>query len=357
MRSTKSLSLGLSLVAMMLGAVLFILAAPGASAGSSSGKVFRDDGSHPPVASADGSDAGAAAVIGPDSRVRITDTTAFPWSAVVYLELYVGSIQLGSCTGTFISPDAILTAAHCLYGENGWTTDIRVVPGKDGPFEPFGFSWALSWWVPDAWYADPENNLFDWGLVHIRDAPAWATGWLTIALLSTATLSLPDIEPAIVGYPGDKPDGTMWFDYKPAFLAVDAFTLRHTIDTAPGESGSAVILTNTTTRADLLGLIVGIHVRGIAAAGYNEATRIDEEVLSDLLRACQEMGCSFEWYAEGVGATPTSTPTPTLTSTPTFTPTRTPTATPTRTATPTPTPTRTPPPTPQPIRIPGVARD
>ena len=336
---------------LALAGLLLVIFAPGGTAGADpappaarGGKVFRADGLHPPVAARTAPDAGAAAVIGPDNRIRVTNTADFPWSAVVYLELYdrLGR-EVGSCSGTFISPDAILTAAHCLYSEDGWTEDIRVVPGKDGWFEPFGFTWATDWWVPDPWYFDPGNELYDWGLIHVADEPGRETGWLTMAILSTATLRLPDIEPAIVGYPGDKPNGTMWFHYQPAFLEVDAFTLYHTIDTAPGQSGSAVILTNTTNRAHLLGYIVGIHVRGVAAGGYNEATRIDREVLADLVEACDEMGCDFEWFEEGV--TPTATPTRTPARTPTVTP------TPTRTATP------VPPAAQFRLRVPLLARD
>ena len=319
---------------LALAGLLLVMLAPGSPAGADpalpaprGGRVFRDDGLHPPVAARSAPDAGAAAVIGFDDRVRVRNTTDFPWSAVVYLELYdrYGDVT-GTCSGTFISPDAILTAAHCLYRDDGWVEDIRVVPGKDAGFEPFGFTWGTDWWVPDPWYYDPGNELYDWGLIHVADAPGWDTGWLTMAILSTATLRLPDIEPAIVGYPGDKPDGTMWFHYRPAFLEVGPFVLFHTIDTAPGQSGSAVILTNTTNRIELLGYIVGIHVRGVAAGGYNEATRIDDEVITDLVEACRQMGCGFEWYVEG--AAPTATPTPTRT--PTATP------TPTRTATPVP---------------------
>ncbi len=289
------------------------------------GQVFHADGVHPSVPARSEPGAGAAAVIGLDGRVRIVETTTFPWSAVVYLELYdAGGDIVGSCTGTFISPVAVLTAAHCLYDEAGWMADIRVVPAKDGLFEPFGWEWATDWWVPDPWYFDPGNEDWDWGLITLPPELGQEAGWWTVALLSTATLSLPNLEPAIVGYPADKPDGTMWFHYSPGFLAVEPFLLVHDIDTAPGQSGSAVVVTGDTW-PNLVGYIVGVHVRGIASGGYNEAMRIDEELLADLLDACDAMGCWFDYFVEGASS---PTPTPTRTATPTRTPTPSPTATP-----------------------------
>ncbi|WP_322817755.1 trypsin-like serine protease [Tepidiforma sp.] len=331
MRRTPVASLLLAAALLGLATVLAASgdgpAAAGPPRGSGPGRVFHDDGHHPALVSpASRGDAGAAAVIGFDQRVRIQNTTVYPWSAIVYLELYDGLGQVeGTCSGTFISADAILTAAHCLYGEEGWTADIRVVPGKNGASEPLGFTWAADWWVPDPWYNDPGNDDWDWGLIRLDGTPGAVTGWLTIASLSTATLELPGIDPAIVGYPGDKPDGTMWFSYQPSFLAVEPFTLAYDIDTAPGQSGSAIILTGPAYPA-IFGYIVGIHVRG--GTGANEGTRIDPEVIADLDEGCRRMGCQFAYFVE---PPPSATPTPTA-PTPTSTASATPTLTPTPTA-------------------------
>jgi V8-like Glu-specific endopeptidase len=299
----------------------------------------------------------------------IGDTADYPWSTIVYLELYdsTGFLE-GTCTGTFISPDAILTAAHCLYDEEGWTAYIRVVPGKNGAREPLGYQWAQAWWVSETWYLNPGGGEGDWGLIRYSGSHP---RWLNIAILSTATLQLPGVRPMIIGYPVDKPEGTLWYSFKPSFLAVGPSTLWHDIDTAPGQSGSAIILTSE-EYPSITPLIVGIHVASYM--GQNEGTRINGEVVAQLQQACRQMGCSFAYVVEGgtptptATATPTRTPTPTATATPTRTPSPTATATPTRTLTPTATatPTRTPTPTatptppggsPAPLRIPQLARD
>jgi hypothetical protein len=175
----------------------------------------------------------------------------------------------------------------------------------------------------------------------------------------------------IIGYPVDKPEGTLWFSSKPSFLAVGPSTLWHDIDTAPGQSGSAIILTSE-VYPSITPFVVGIHVA--SQRGQNVGTRINGEVVAQLQEACRQMGCSFAYVVEGGTPTPTATATPTRTLIPTATatptstlipaatptPTRTliPTATPTPTRTPTPTATPTPPGgSPAPLRIPQLARD
>src|SRR3990167_11318874 len=52
-------------------------------------------------------------IIGQDERIQIADTTIYPFSALVFIELLDEFGEpFGSCSGTFIGPDAILTAGH-----------------------------------------------------------------------------------------------------------------------------------------------------------------------------------------------------------------------------------------------------
>ncbi|MFN8507904.1 MAG: trypsin-like serine protease [Dehalococcoidia bacterium] len=298
-------------------------------------QVFRGDDRHPAFDAAaeqawfEGH-ASAQSVIGADERVRLTNTNEYPLRAIAFLGMYDQSGEfVGHCTGTFISPNALLTAAHCLWDpETGWTWDIRVVPGRNGSSEPYGDAWAKDWWVPDGWIDSEGGSEWDWGIIKMPSSTLGTTvGWFSIGVVRSATLQQPDFEPAIIGYSGDKPLGTLWGAYKAAFLGVTDTTLIHDVDTYAGESGSAVFSLNSSKY--YFGYIVGIHVRGGTTA--NEASRIDMFLLNDLLDACTAMGCQVDWESE---ATTGPTPTPTRTATPT----------PTRTATATATPTRTPPP-------------
>jgi len=245
-----------------------------------------------------------AVVLGSDERVRITDTDLYPYSAIAYLDVFHDT-YLTNCTGTFIGPDVLLTAAHCLWdSEEGYAGDIIVTPGKSDSFEPFGSEFAYDWIVPQPWIdSAATDSLWDYGIVVMVDgALGNEVGWLPVGNYSTQTLARPDFQPAVVGYPGDIGGGTqMWGDSRDAFLAVNDYNYEYFIDTAAGQSGSAIFSTNDAE--DFFGYIVGIHVSG--GVTHNEGTRIESTTLADIIEWCSGGYCSVDYYTEGQGDTHT----------------------------------------------------
>jgi len=256
-------------------------------------------------------------IIGGDDRARVADTTAYPYRAIAYLRLFDrDNAADGTCTGTFVGPDVLLTAGHCLWDAAAatWTAHILVAPGKDEDLEPFGSQYASNWWVPDAYIESAGDPQFDWGLVKMPDSTLGdRVSWIPIALVSTATLSLPDFSPAIVGYPSEpgKPAGTMWGHSVPAFAAVADSLLSYDVDTYQGESGSAIWSLHISACSP--GCVVGIHVLGAGGGDHNGGTRITRDLLDDLLTGCHAMGCTLAYaieQAEAPGLLPMPAPAP-----------------------------------------------
>ena len=106
-------------------------------------------------------------VIGPDNRYRITDTTAYPNSAICYMEmkfpdddgLYVG-------TAWMYGERVAMTAGHCVYDASlgGWAEWVRIYPGSNGGTSPYGVHYA-SVLHTDTKYIESENSNYDWGLL------------------------------------------------------------------------------------------------------------------------------------------------------------------------------------------------
>ncbi len=99
-------------------------------------------------------DVQAQTIFGTDDREPVTDTEASPWRTIAQLVGVHGISGFTTCTGTFVTANVVLTAAHCLYNyEDGsaWLTDALVIPGATAQISPFGSALASWFVVPDGW--------------------------------------------------------------------------------------------------------------------------------------------------------------------------------------------------------------
>lgn len=219
-------------------------------------------------------------VHGPDNRIQITNTADYPWR--VHCSLLItandGSRWIG--TGWFNGPHSVITAGHCVFihapgtARHGWVQSVEVMPGRNGASMPFGkVTVPRSGLRSVAGWVNGPNHEYDYGALVLSTPLGSTTGWLGFGNFSDSTLRGSTLN--LSGYPGDKPSGTQWYHWSPV-AALSARKIHYTLDTAGGQSGSAVYIIHNGGR-----YAAGVHAYG--GASSNSATRINKPVFDNLV--------------------------------------------------------------------------
>ncbi|MFN3389670.1 MAG: trypsin-like serine peptidase [Allosphingosinicella sp.] len=216
-------------------------------------------------------------VHGPDNRTRIENTRDFPFRAIASLLITArdGTQYIG--TAWFIAPRTLITAGHCVFinspsrpGRHGWVKSIQVMPGRNGSELPFQSVTSTEFWSVRGWTERGEEN-YDYGAIIIPGDLGSRLGSFGYAVLPDAELRARVLN--VTGYPGDKPQGTLWHDSKRA-AAVSGSKVHYDIDTYGGQSGAPVYMIRDGNR-----YAVAVHAYG--GASTNSGTRISRPVFAN----------------------------------------------------------------------------
>lgn len=215
-------------------------------------------------------------IIGTDDRVRVGNTTVYPWRAICGLKITAANGQRFIGTGWLIAPRTVITAGHCVFmhNEGGWARSIEVVPGLNDAARPYGSASSGALRSVTGW-TQSRNREFDYGAIILPGNARLGdrTGWFGLAVRDDAFLRAASLN--LSGYPGDKGGNQQWFMAQWA-KRVSGRVITYDIDTMGGQSGSPVWILQNGQRYG-----VGVHTNG--ASSGNSATRINTDVFNRML--------------------------------------------------------------------------
>jgi V8-like Glu-specific endopeptidase len=220
-------------------------------------------------------------IIGPDERQRVSDTTSFPYRAIVYLQMEF-TFGIGvECSGVIIGPRTVATAGHCVYDPGlGWAERARAYPAANGAQAPFGFAEGQEFFTVQGW-VDSHQAEFDYGAIELDRPLGDQTGWVGMAVLDKKQLRRLLVR--VTGYPADKTPHTMW-TMAGRVRRLTPLRVFYAADTSPGESGAPVY--NAMPSRACSYCIIGIHGYGTSGDPKrrdNSGVRVTQEVLNNYL--------------------------------------------------------------------------
>ena len=222
-------------------------------------------------------------VIGHDSRTRLTGTDSPPYNATCFIQTEWPDGAIGYGTASFSSLTMALTAGHCVFSikHGGFAKSIRVWPGRNGDFIPYGSVDVDSVYLPIEYYQTRDKR-FDYAALGFIPSsfPSTLNKRSYLGAHAYYDNNAGGQYIRIDGYPYES-FAEFWgsMGYIESDPANSSYMWRYSIDTSEGMSGTPLA---TLAGAPNPSQIVGIHTSGTNDSStnpYNYAVKMDSRML------------------------------------------------------------------------------
>jgi V8-like Glu-specific endopeptidase len=214
-------------------------------------------------------------VIGDDDREKVTETNKWPFSpnGRVLTQFPKG---LGNGSGVLVSPYHVLTCGHnCSVNKyGGLISKFSFYPGASEGITDFGSATASRLFIAKKWFEEEDRN-YDIALIELDKPIGLNAGYFGMVALTDNNLVAQKV--TVLGYPGDKDNGKNQYKHSDNIQSTSESRINYLIDTAAGQSGSAVLLSNSIS----LAVTIGVHTTGHFKS--NGATRITRDIIETFL--------------------------------------------------------------------------
>ncbi len=224
-------------------------------------------------------------IIGADDRTQIEDTTIYPYSAIVYLEVKWGNEKY-CATAFMISKNVAITSAHAVYNKElgGFADSIKAYPAKNGYGfwnNPYGSSKVIATGVCTQWAeyinnSEDQNAKYpeeDWGAVVLKEPLGDETGTISIKCpTGSELLNIRNDECVkICGYQEMDTILPKFYQFEAVgnISTYSSDMIYYELDTVGGQSGSPLLNDEN--------VAIGVHFGYYN--GYNCAVRMDENMM------------------------------------------------------------------------------
>lgn len=212
-------------------------------------------------------------VIDGDDRERVAHVRSSPHGMIGSILVRFNG-QYDRCTGAFVGPNTILTAAHCLYDpDRGGKADYIKFLAAESPADAGYIECVVrnqeNMRVPQAFIADPSDENNDFGVIkppqcHLPATPNSAVniidyvGWFGWTGADRAGQLA-----ELAGYPKEVDDvaqnGQMWF-HEARIVKTQPQLIQYRMDASSGQSGAPVFDRLSTPVPGWY--VIGVHVGG-----------------------------------------------------------------------------------------------